>query len=202
MMMSPGQRRSTLREAQAELTRERIVHAVADLLRTTPVDEMTMRDVAQAAGIGERTLYRYYADREALRGGVVAWLDDHLEPAVLEGAVEQAPQLPDLVRSMFARFDEVADVARASVLLSPAPGADTADHLARTERIRTILADAYADLPEQELHALVAVVRTLMSAHTWLRMHDEFGLEGQAAGEATATAVEAVLDAADRRTHG
>lgn len=200
MLVPSEPRRSSLREAQADVTRERIVHAVADLLRTTPPEAVTMREVAEAAGIAERTLYRYYADRESLRSGVVAWLDGHLDPAPLEQALEEAGQLPELVRVMFGRFDEVADVARASALLAPAPGADTADHVARTGRIRTVLSRSYPDLDEQELRALVAVVRTLISAHTWLRMRDEFGLTGPAAGEATAAAVAAVLDAADRRS--
>ncbi|MFC7329980.1 TetR/AcrR family transcriptional regulator [Marinactinospora rubrisoli] len=47
-------------------TRERIMTAVASLTRTQGIDEISMTDVAAAAGITRTALYNYFPDKPAL----------------------------------------------------------------------------------------------------------------------------------------
>ncbi|RCV52300.1 TetR/AcrR family transcriptional regulator [Marinitenerispora sediminis] len=47
-------------------TRERIMAAVASLTRTQGIDEISMTDVAAAAGITRTALYNYFPDKPAL----------------------------------------------------------------------------------------------------------------------------------------
>ncbi len=65
---------SPLRRERAEQTRERIVAAGADLLHGVPIWDwraLTVRAVANHAGVNERTVYRHFANERALRDAVL-----------------------------------------------------------------------------------------------------------------------------------
>jgi AcrR family transcriptional regulator len=72
----PARRRydSTLRRERAAETRARIVAAGAELLRGSSIRDwqaLTMRAVAERAGVNERTVYRHFANERALRDAVM-----------------------------------------------------------------------------------------------------------------------------------
>jgi AcrR family transcriptional regulator len=73
---APARRRydNTLRRERAAQTRERIVTSGAELLRESPVRDwrsLTVRSIAQRAGINERTVFRHFASERALRDAVM-----------------------------------------------------------------------------------------------------------------------------------
>lgn len=69
---------STLRRERAAQTRERIVSAGAGLLHDSSIRDwrgVTIRAVAQRAGVNERTVYRHFANERALRDAVIRRLE-------------------------------------------------------------------------------------------------------------------------------
>jgi AcrR family transcriptional regulator len=73
---APARRRydSTLRRERAGETRARIIVAGAELLRGSSIRDwraVTMRAVAERAGVNERTVYRHFANERALRDEVM-----------------------------------------------------------------------------------------------------------------------------------
>ncbi|MGW3566548.1 TetR/AcrR family transcriptional regulator [Streptomyces sp. NPDC000941] len=56
-------------------TRERILDAAADILRTRGVVHATTKEIAQATGVSEPTLYKYFGDKERL---LLAVLEERL----------------------------------------------------------------------------------------------------------------------------
>jgi AcrR family transcriptional regulator len=69
---------STLRRAQAAQTRERIVAAGAELLRGSSIRDwnaLTLRGVAERAGVNVRTVYRHFDNERALRDAVMHRLE-------------------------------------------------------------------------------------------------------------------------------
>jgi AcrR family transcriptional regulator len=71
--------------ADAARNRERILRAARDLIAQKGVREITLEQVAKAAGVGRATLFRRFPDRAAL---LLALLDEHergLQDAILEG---------------------------------------------------------------------------------------------------------------------
>ena len=69
---------STLRRERAAETRERIVAAGAELLRGTSIRDwgaLTIRAVAERAGVNERTVYRHFANERHLRDAVMHRLE-------------------------------------------------------------------------------------------------------------------------------
>jgi AcrR family transcriptional regulator len=88
---------STLRRARAQETRERIVAAAAELLHGSSIRDwqgLTIRAVAERAGVNERTVYRHFANERALRDAVMQRLEQ-----------ESGIDLDSL------RLDDVADAA-------------------------------------------------------------------------------------------
>ncbi len=69
---------SPSRRAQSVETRERIVGAAKKLLRRSSVRDwqsLTIRAVAQEAGVNERTVYRHFTDERGLRDAVMRDLE-------------------------------------------------------------------------------------------------------------------------------
>jgi len=69
---------NTRRSERAAETRERIVTAAAELLRGSSIRDwagVTIRAVAERAGVNERTVYRHFANERALRDAVMQRLE-------------------------------------------------------------------------------------------------------------------------------
>lgn len=65
---------STLRQQRASETRERIVAAGCELLAASSIRDwrgLTMRAVAERAGVNERTVYRHFTNERGLRDAVM-----------------------------------------------------------------------------------------------------------------------------------
>jgi AcrR family transcriptional regulator len=80
--------------ADAARNRARILDAARSLFAERGVGEVTLEEVARAAGVGKATLFRRFGDRGAL---FLALLDEHereLQDAVLRGAPPLGPGAP------------------------------------------------------------------------------------------------------------
>ncbi len=88
---------NTLRREQAAETRDRIVSAASEILHSTHVrnwDVLTVRSVAERAGVNERTVYRHFHNERGLRDAVMQRLE-------IEADID--------LQSM--RLDDVAEIA-------------------------------------------------------------------------------------------
>jgi glycosyltransferase involved in cell wall biosynthesis len=90
--MKPPALNPNLREKQREETREQILRAVGRQLEAGHLDDLSFAEIAQDAGVGERTVYRYFPTKEALLGAFWAWMQTQ--------AVAQAQAQPRPKRSL------------------------------------------------------------------------------------------------------
>jgi AcrR family transcriptional regulator len=89
----PGRER-----ADAARNRAKVLAAAERLFGERGAAEVTMEDIARAAGVGRGTLYRRYPDRAAI---AVALLDEHeraLQEQLLRGAAPLGPGAPPAQR--------------------------------------------------------------------------------------------------------
>lgn len=100
---------STLRRERAAETRERIVVAGSELLHRTTIRDwkkLTVRAVAERAGVNERTVYRYFGSERGLRDAVLR----HNEQ---EAGINLAGmQLEDIATVATQIFDHVSQYPR------------------------------------------------------------------------------------------
>lgn len=115
----------SLREQRRIRTSASIASAALELFAERGYSAVTVAEVAAAAGVGERTLYRYFADKDDLLFG-----EDEQLRATLRSAIEQQPEGPSplailrtasaaVARALQGRREEVARRARV-IASSPA----------------------------------------------------------------------------------
>jgi AcrR family transcriptional regulator len=103
---APARRRydSTLRRRRASETRDRIVTAGCELLSGSAIRDwrgLTVRAVAERAGVNERTVYRHFVNERGLRDAVMHRLEQHagidLDGLRLEGIADAARRIVGVV---------------------------------------------------------------------------------------------------------
>ena len=98
--------------ARAEETRQRLQRQALALFEEHGFDEVTVEDVARAAGVSHMTFYRHFATKEAVV------LDDPYDPAIGEAIAQQRAGLPTVARvaaGILAAWDGTARADEAQV---------------------------------------------------------------------------------------
>jgi AcrR family transcriptional regulator len=171
---APERRRydSPLRRERAAQTRTRIVAAGAELLRGSSIRDwraVTIRAVAQHAGVNERTVYRHFANERALRDAVMQRLE--------EAAGVDLSQM---------RLHDIADVTArvlhfaSSYPMEPRPPLDPT--LAATNRRQhdALLAAVAQEAPRwqpADRALAAATLDTLWAVGSYERLVSEWGLD-------------------------
>lgn len=99
----PGRRRydSTLRQQRAAETSDRIVAAGCELLSESSIRDwrgLTMRAVAERAGVNERTVFRHFTNERGLRDAVMRRLE---QQAGIDLDVLELDEVSDVARRIF-----------------------------------------------------------------------------------------------------
>jgi len=192
---------SPLRERQTEQTREHVLDTLTTLLQTGRVDEVTTRDLAREAGVAERTVYRHFPDRQALRIGLADRMERQLGDRLPTPPLDSVDDLPKAAVTLMTILDEFEVEARAEALINADPRQFSPGTAKNTEHFNELIAGAFPDLDERELVGISAVVRVLLSSQAWLRMREEFGLSGSESGPVVAWTLETIFDALRRGEH-
>ena len=118
---------TTLNEKRQDMTRGLILDGAFALLKEGEIRELTVRAVAQHAGMSERTVFRYFPTRDALLDAVAVYLREHMATPSLTGTLEGLLAAPAL---LYRAFEESADHTRAAL------------HPDLVGRVRSLQADA------------------------------------------------------------
>lgn len=138
-MTAPRRGRSTVRPATS--TRERIISAAEALFDDVGIDHVNVADIADSAGIHRVTVYRHFADRDAI-------LDEVLERRsipVFERAaarLAKADRFPDdLAYVMVAAVDETRQIPELMKAMAFVQGSATFRTRATSDRFLMRAAD-------------------------------------------------------------
>ena len=201
-MSMPASRQysSPLRERHAQQTRDLIIDAVTNLLESHRIDEVTTREIAQSAGVSERTVYRHFPDRNALLAGLTGRLmrslGDEQNPMNLR--VETIDDLKVTAVRLMLGLEKFHVAARAEALFNADPRRFSPDTRANSEHFAVVVAAILPELGERERIRLAAVIRCLLSAQAWLRMREEFGVAGDESGPVVAWVLDAIVNEVHR----
>lgn len=191
-MPSTTQASTGLRARQADLARSAALDAVIEVLEHGEFDELTMPQVAQAAGLSLRTLYRYFPSREELLHAAGAEIQARLALPIEAGAPE------DIVTTFWAASARLArnpELARALVRTTAGRAAHAPTRNARVEAIHTALAPLTAGLPAARARQVAGVITHLCSSTAWVSISDESQVAAADARSGVRWALTVLLDA-------
>lgn len=159
---------------------------------------VTMDEVAEAAGIGPATLYRYFPSRAALWDGI----SNEFNRLVGVAALPQTPaEIAASIQRDFAVFDQYPGLVQAFFHSELGRGARSRGRARRINGIRAALAETTAGLDDAERARVVGVIAYLASLQSWVSMTTEFGLSGEQVGQAVAWAIRTLLAAVKEKQH-
>lgn len=165
------------------------MRGVATLLRSG-MGDVTFEAVSKASGVAQRTLYRRYANKDALFDAFWDWLN----------ALIEAPEPPQdeqtliaYVPRLFAAFDRDEALVRAMLHTPHGQATRLAHAAARRAKFETSLAAVTAGLDAQTARGRVAAIAALCSATTWETLKHEWGMTGPEASRAVQAAVAALV---------
>ncbi len=128
--------------------RDSVLDAVQPLLAAEGVD-VTMDQLADAAGIGRRTLFRYFPSKEALVAAAVRRSYDQLLAEVFDAPPAEEVGPEELVRTVLRRTHEVAErMGRAhwQVAADPESHGELGDAVAARQQARARYVARFTDL--------------------------------------------------------
>jgi AcrR family transcriptional regulator len=186
---------TSLREQQAELTRELILKALVELLQTSDAEEISVQDVARYAGVSLRTVYRYFSTRDELLVAGANWIFGMLGDVAAGQTIDD---LPETVRINFRLWEEHPELARALVVSRA--GRNVRQHIRerRLSAMERAVAEAAPDLSKREQREAATVLGFLQSGTTWVTMH-EVGLDDDETAEAVEWALRTLVNDIGRR---
>ncbi len=183
----------TLRERQKTATHALILEAVGRCMQDRGLEELNFAEVAAEAGVGLRTVYRYFPTKDLLLDAFWSWLHASLG---IDAFPETARELVALPAKVFPMFDAQEAVIRG--MMASRQGRDVRMRVndKRQAAIRKSVIDGAGELPEPELSRVCAACQLLYSATAWFTMKDYWGMSGEEAGKAAGEAIQALIDTA------
>jgi AcrR family transcriptional regulator len=181
---------SPLRRQRAAETREQIVAAGAAILHDHAVwnwDDLTIRAVAERAGVNERTVYRHFAGERELRDAVFARLEE--EAGVkLEGlALDDLPGFTERLLEYVSSFPLESRSPRDPTLMT--------GHGRQRDALLVAVTDANPEWSARDRAIAAAVLDVLWSVSSYERLVADWDLDPKDAVAAATWAIGLVSDA-------
>jgi AcrR family transcriptional regulator len=179
-------------EAIPELseTEAKIFAAYSELIEEVGTDDVSFRLIALRAGIGERTVFRYYPTRVDLLLATSAWIERAIFTRQESDSIFDVPIAIHEAMEGYDRRPELAHVV-AETAMRGVNGSEPAPHRVRFD---TMLRHEVPSLDAGQRLRIVAALCHLDSSATWVTMRRELGMSGREIADATTWAAEAILD--------
>jgi AcrR family transcriptional regulator len=187
---TPRRYDSPVRRQQAVETRERIVEAGCTLLRRSGIRDwraLTIRGVAQQAGVNERTIYRYFGNERGLRDAVMHRLE---EKAGIELEGMQLEDVAGFAARIFAHVS--AYPGRPKPPLDPTL---SDANVRQKHALRAALADRTSGWTDSERTAVAALLDVFWSVATYERLVMDWEMDRDQAIETVSWAIGLVEEA-------
>lgn len=190
---------SPLREAQAALTRERILMAAKAYLEKHDIERLTLRRIADLSGVSPPTVYAHFAEMDDLVAAFFSWLKPRL---ALDQPLPPLAQLPTMPARLFPRYEAYGALLRN---LMNKPSWDRQRQNDRGGRLGGWIASMGAELPHLSPDALrrgaLAIASCWGPTH-WRWLVDTGGFAAKEAEHVAAWSIEALIAGLKRDSAG
>jgi AcrR family transcriptional regulator len=170
-------------------TRERILEACVSVMKTGA--DLTYSNVAEAAGVQERTVYRHFPTRADLETGLWDWIIEHLTH-VNFGARSEDELLTNM-RNSFKGFDAGAPLIQAMLHSSQGLEVRLRQQAERRAMFEACVEDAVPEAPAQIRTRAAAALQVLYSASAWELLRTFWGMDAAQSADTIELAIRALL---------
>ena len=177
--------------ADAARNRERVLAAAERLFLERGVAQVTMDDVAAAAGVGKGTLYRRFTDRGGLAVALLDQRERELQQAILSGPAPLGPgssptaRLAAFVTGYLRLVERHLDLVLLSQTATPGARLRTGAHAFWRQHCTYLLREAGAPDPDLRADVLLGGLSAEQVRHWLTDQHrDPEQLSGQLAAAA------------------
>jgi AcrR family transcriptional regulator len=179
----------SIRDRQRAVTRDAIRDAAIGVASETGFQAMTMDKVAERAGVSPSTVYRYFADRDALLAAIVAWNREQFRiptPTTVD-------EIADIQELVMVAFEANRSLNRAIVVSRVGEASAWSGRQERLAYWRQLLGEVTDHLDPEDAVLGSSVITYLTGGLAWLTLTDESGLDGAQAGRAAAWAIRTLI---------
>ena len=191
----PRAYRSPLREAQAADTRERILLAAMQYLESGDIEGLTLRQVAELAGVSAPTVYAHFPTMDDLIRAVFFWL----RPRVgMDMPLPPLDQLDSLPGTLFALYAQHSNLIRNLQHKAAWDRQRVADSTARHGAWIAAIGKELPALDAQQLRRGAMAVSAFWTPTVWRWLIEICGFTPQEAQQIASWAVRALVEALQR----
>ncbi len=167
---------ATLSQRKSDLTHGLILRAAIELLEHSSVAELTVRDVAAQANISERTVFRYFPDRDAFLEAIASEVIRNLNLPPHPQTMEELLGFPG---KLYASFETKTSLVKAALHSELFDRIRTAGAQQRWVAVGKLLERHAPKAGERQRKLAAANIRFYLSATTWhyYRFYFGFSLE-------------------------
>jgi AcrR family transcriptional regulator len=176
--------------SELSATQASILAAYAELIEEVGTDDVSFRVIALRAGVGERTVFRYYPTRADLLLATSTWIERTIFTRAESGSIFDVPLAIREAMEAYERRPELAYVVAETAMR----GVNGADPSPQRAEFDAMLLREVPSLRDEERRAVVAALCHLDSSATWVTMRRELDMSGRDIADAAAWAAEAILD--------
>jgi AcrR family transcriptional regulator len=190
---------SPLREAQAALTRERILMAAKDYLESHDIENLTLRHLAQLAGVSPPTVYAHFATVDDLAAAFFAWV----KPRVgLDRALPGLERLGELPRDLFPNYEAYGALLRSLMNRPSWDRQRIADSGERHGRWIAAVGESLPNLGAEQRRRGALAMAVFWTPTMWRWLVDTCGFEPKEAEQVASWAIDALAQALKRDASG
>lgn len=182
---------------QTDRTRNAIVEAATEIIFGTASEaEFTMQNIADAAGVSHRTLYRYFTNREELINAVGAEYDEQLEASSGVPDIGTFDRWTGSVDQIMAFGAMHREILRRALGLSLATGQWRTD---RDAAYWEMFREQFPNLDEAEAREDFAVLRHVLWSSNAVLVGQRFDLTAREVARGVERAVHGLISAIGER---
>lgn len=185
------------RVQQTDRTRNAILEAASEMVfGTANPEELTMQNVADAAGVSHRTLYRYFAGRQELINAVGVSIDEQLQDSVPVDVLESFEHWTGGTEEIVAFGAIHRDMLQRGLAVALVGGQWRTD---RDEGYWKLFRERFPHLEETAAREDFAVLRHVLQASNVVLIGQRFELTPEQTAAGISRAVEVLIAAIAER---
>jgi len=190
---------SPLREAQAEMTRDRILMAAKAYLERHDIEKLTLRQLAKLAGVSPPTVYAHFPTVDDLAEAFFNWISPRLG---LRKPLPPLDRFAELPRELFPNYEAYGALLRNLMNRPSWDRQRTADRGQRHGSWIAAIGEALPQLTPEQRRRGAKVVSVFFTPTMWRWLVDSGEFEPKEAEQVAAWTINALIDALGRDASG